>query len=84
MADLLLELICEEIPSRMQARAAADLQKLICGRLADAGLGHGTATRFVAPRHLALYVEDVVDRQEDVSEERRGPRPRTTRPLKAF
>ena len=74
MADLLLELICEEIPSRMQARAAADLQKLICGRLADAGLGHGTATSFVAPRHLALYVEDVADRQEDVSEERRGPR----------
>ena len=74
MADLLLELICEEIPSRMQARAAADLQKLICGRLADAGLAHGTATSFVAPRHLALYVEAVAERQEDVSEERRGPR----------
>ena len=84
MADLLLELICEEIPSRMQARAAADLQKLICGRLADAGLA--MARRPICrAAHLALYVEDVVDRQEDVSEERRGPGPmRLTRPLKAF
>ena len=57
MADLLLEIICEEIPARMQARAAADLQRLVLGRLADAGLAHGAASHYVAPRHLALYVE---------------------------
>ena len=74
MADLLLEIICEEIPARMQARAAADLQRLVLGRLADAGLAHGAASHYVAPRHLALYVEGLAERQEDVREERRGPR----------
>ncbi len=74
MADLLIEIICEEIPARMQPRAMADLQKLILARLDDAGLTHGDAHGFVAPRHLALYVDDVADRQPDISEERRGPR----------
>ena len=74
MADLLIEIICEEIPARMQARAAADLQRLITGKLDEAGLAHGAARHFVAPRHLALYVEGLAEQQEDVSEERRGPR----------
>ena len=74
MADLLIELICEEIPARMQVRAAQDLEKLMCSALKDAGLPHGSARHFVAPRHLAIYIDDVADRQEDVSEERRGPR----------
>ena len=74
MADLLIEIICEEIPARMQARAAADLERLITGKLGEAGLKHGAAQHFVAPRHLALYVEGLADRQEDLFEERRGPR----------
>ena len=74
MADLLIEIICEEIPARMQARAAADLERLITGKLGEAGLKHGAAWHFVAPRHLALYVEGLAERQEDLSEERRGPR----------
>ena len=74
MADLLIEIICEEIPARMQARAAADLERLITGKLGEAGLKHGVARHFVAPRHLALYVEGLAERQEDLSEERRGPR----------
>ena len=74
MADLLIEIICEEIPARMQARAAADLERLITGKLGEAGLKHGAARHFVAPRHLALYVEGLAERQEDLSEERRGPR----------
>ena len=74
MADLLIEIICEEIPARMQARAAADLERLMRSRLDDAGLAYGAARGFVAPRHLALYLEGVAERQEDVSEERRGPR----------
>ena len=74
MADLLIELISEEIPARMQMRAAQDLEKLVSGALNDAGLPHGSACHFVAPRHLAVYIDDVADRQEDVSEERRGPR----------
>ena len=74
MADLLIEIICEEIPARMQARAAADLERLITGKLGEAGLKHGAARHFVTPRHLALYVEGLAERQEDLSEERRGPR----------
>ena len=74
MADLLIEIICEEIPARMQARAAADLERLMRDHLDTAGLTYGAARGFVAPRHLTLYLEGVADRQEDVSEERRGPR----------
>ena len=74
MADLLIEIICEEIPARMQPRAMADLERMMLARLDDAGLSHGAAHGFVAPRHLALYVDDVAERQPDVSEERRGPR----------
>lgn len=74
MADLLIEIICEEIPARMQPRAIADLQRMMLARLDEAGLSHGDAHGFVAPRHLALYVDDVAERQPDVSEERRGPR----------
>ena len=74
MADLLIEIICEEIPARMQARAAADLERLITGKLGEAGLKHGAVRYFVAPRHLALYVEGLAERQEGLSEERRGPR----------
>ena len=74
MADLLIEIICEEIPAHMQARAAVDLERLMLARLKDAGLVHGPSRHFVAPRHLALYVEGLAERQEDISEERRGPR----------
>ncbi|MEC7236419.1 MAG: glycine--tRNA ligase subunit beta, partial [Pseudomonadota bacterium] len=74
MADLLIEIICEEIPARMQARAAADLERLMLARLKDAGLAHGPTRHFVSPRHLALYIDGLAERQEDVSEERRGPR----------
>ena len=74
MADLLIEIICEEIPARMQARAMTDLERMMLARLDDAGLPHGGAHAFVAPRHLALYVDNVAERQEDISEERRGPR----------
>ena len=74
MADLLVEIICEEIPARMQPRAAADLERMMVAALDEAGLSHGAAHGFVAPRHLALYVDDLATRQQDISEERRGPR----------
>jgi glycyl-tRNA synthetase beta chain len=74
MPDLLLELFSEEIPARMQARAAADLKKLVTERLVDAGLVYEGATAFVTPRRLALAVEGVPARQPDLKEERKGPR----------
>src|ERR1700688_4092910 len=74
MPDLLLELLSEEIPARMQARAAEDLRKAVTDRLAGAGLVYEGAKAFVTPRRLALAVHGVPVRQADVREEKKGPR----------
>jgi glycyl-tRNA synthetase beta chain len=74
MPDLLLELFSEEIPARMQARAADDLRKAVTDRLVDAGLVYEGAKAFVTPRRLALAVHGVPARQKDVREEKKGPR----------
>ena len=74
MPDLLLELFSEEIPARMQARAAEDLRKLVTGRLVNAGLVYEGAKAFVTPRRLALAVQGIPVRQPDVKEEKKGPR----------
>jgi glycyl-tRNA synthetase beta chain len=74
MPDLLLELFSEEIPARMQARAADDLRKLVTDRLVAAGLLYEGAKAFATPRRLALAVQGVPVRQPDVREEKKGPR----------
>ena len=74
MAELLLELFSEEIPARMQARAAEDLKKLVTEKLAAAGLAFGKAEAYVTPRRLALVVEGLPLQTADVSEEKKGPR----------
>jgi len=74
MAELLLELLSEEIPARMQGGAAADLARLLTERLGAAGLSHGEARAFVTPRRLAVVVEGLAVTQPDVREEKRGPR----------
>jgi glycyl-tRNA synthetase beta chain len=74
MPDLLLELFSEEIPARMQARAAEDLRKLVTDRLVAAGLLYEGAKAFATPRRLALAVQGVPVRQPDVKEEKKGPR----------
>jgi glycyl-tRNA synthetase beta chain len=74
MPDLLLELFSEEIPARMQARAAEDLRKLVTEGLVGAGLLYEGAKAFVTPRRLALAVKGVPVRQPDVKEEKKGPR----------
>ncbi|HET8918242.1 MAG TPA: glycine--tRNA ligase subunit beta [Xanthobacteraceae bacterium] len=74
MPDLLLELFSEEIPARMQARAAADLRKAVTDRLVEAGLPYDGAKSFVTPRRLALAVQGVPVRQPDRREEKKGPR----------
>src|SRR5215472_16655733 len=74
MPDLLLELFSEEIPARMQARAAEDLKALVTDRLVAAGLLYEGAKAFATPRRLALAVQGVPARQPDQREERRGPR----------
>jgi Glycyl-tRNA synthetase, beta subunit len=74
MPDLLLELFSEEIPARMQAKAAEDLKRLVTGGLVDAGLTYSSAGAFATPRRLTLTVEGLTDRSPDMREERRGPR----------
>ncbi len=74
MAELLLELLSEEIPARMQARAADDLKRLVSDGLKAAGLEFKDARAFATPRRLALVVDGLPAARADVSEERRGPR----------
>lgn len=74
MPDLLIELFSEEIPARMQGKAAADLKKLITDGLVEAGLTYAGAAAFSTPRRLTLSVHGLTDESPSVTEERKGPR----------
>ena len=74
MPELLLELLSEEIPARMQARAAADLRDLVTKGLAEAGLKFDTVESLATPRRLALVVRGLPERQPNQTVERKGPR----------
>ena len=74
MAEFLLELLSEEIPARMQGRAADELARLFTDKLKDARLQASCVRTFVTPRRLALVADGLPDRQPDLREERRGPR----------
>src|SRR5580700_2864175 len=74
MPDLLFELLSEEIPARMQAKAADDLRRLVTDRLVAEGLVYEGAKAFATPRRLTLTVHGIPARQSDLKEERRGPR----------
>jgi len=74
MPQLLLELFSEEIPARMQARAAEDLKRLVTEGLTGAGLSFDAAESFATPRRLALCVDGIPNRQPDIREERKGPK----------
>jgi glycyl-tRNA synthetase beta chain len=74
MPDLLLELLSEEIPARMQAKAADDLRRLVTDALVERGLAYEGAKAFATPRRLALVIGGLPARQPDRREERKGPR----------
>ena len=75
MAELLLELFSEEIPARMQARAADDLKRLVVDGLKAHGLeATGEAQAFSTPRRLTLVVDGLPAKSPAVSEEKKGPR----------
>jgi len=74
MPQLLIEIRSEEIPARMQARAADDLKRLITDGLAAVGLNFDQARAFATPRRLALVIDKLDAAQADLKEERRGPR----------
>ncbi len=82
MPQLLLELFSEEIPARMQAQAARDLERMMRERLADAGYLPEALKTFAGPRRLTLVAEGLPPAQADRSEERKGPR--TTAPDQAI
>ncbi len=74
MAELLLELLSEEIPARMQAPAAVELQRRVTAGLKEAGLDFEAAEALTTPRRLVLVLRGLADAQPDLREERRGPR----------
>ncbi|GAB4369057.1 MAG: glycine--tRNA ligase subunit beta [Kiloniellaceae bacterium] len=74
MAELLVELFSEEIPARMQARAADDLKRLVTDALKAANLSFDSAAAYATPRRLALVVDGLPTQQPDVTEEKKGPK----------
>ncbi|MEZ5898305.1 MAG: glycine--tRNA ligase subunit beta [Hyphomicrobiaceae bacterium] len=74
MSELLLELFSEEIPARMQMRAAEDLKRLVTEGLKARGLEVGPARCFSTPRRLALVIEKVPAKSPAILEEKKGPR----------
>ena len=74
MPELLLELLSEEIPARMQARAAENLRRLVTERLTGAGLAFEEARAYITPRRLTLVVAGLPAKQPDTQEEKKGPR----------
>ena len=74
MPDLLIELFSEEIPARMQKRAAQDLKKLVTDGLVEAGLTYSAAGVFSTPRRLTLSIEGLLAQSTPQKEERKGPK----------
>ena len=74
MAELFVELFSEEIPARMQARAAEDLKRLVTEGLKNANLAFDSAEAFATPRRLALVVDGLPAQQPDLTEEKKGPK----------
>lgn len=74
MPDLLLELFSEEIPARMQRKAADDLRTLVTDALVERGLVYEGAKAFATPRRLALHIAGLPVRGSAIREERKGPR----------
>ncbi|MEN5275969.1 glycine--tRNA ligase subunit beta [Brucella sp. TWI432] len=73
MPDLLLELFSEEIPARMQRKAAGDFKKMITDGLVEAGLTYEATTAYWTPRRLTLDIRGLTVRSKDVHEDVKGP-----------
>ncbi|MGR3618757.1 MAG: glycine--tRNA ligase subunit beta, partial [Roseovarius sp.] len=74
MPDLLIELFSEEIPARMQGKAAEDFKRLMTDALVDAGLTYAGAAAFSTPQRLTLSVHGLLATSPTTREERKGPR----------
>ena len=74
MPDLLIELLSEEIPARMQRKASLDLEKLFTDGISELGLTYESSAAFSTPRRLTLALENVSNKSLSSVEEKRGPR----------
>ena len=74
MPDLLIELLSEEIPARMQGKASSDLEKLFTAGISELGLTYESSANFSTPRRLTLVLENVSSKSLSRVEEKRGPR----------
>ena len=74
MPDLLIELLSEEIPARMQRKASSDLQQLFTKGISELGLTYESSASFSTPRRLTLVLENVSSKSLSRVEEKRGPR----------
>lgn len=72
--DFLIEIGTEEIPARFLKSLSADFKKQLEGELKSSRLTHGTITEFATPRRLALYVQDLAEKQADLHQELKGPK----------
>ena len=73
MTDFLLELLSEEIPARMQAKARVDLERLLVAELDESGLKAGEITVYSTPRRLVLIAKDLPEQTQAISDEAKGP-----------
>jgi glycyl-tRNA synthetase beta chain len=73
-ADLILEILNEEIPSRMQVQGAEAFKNVFTKKLSEQGLSFGHASCYITPRRITLHVTDIPVKQDDREEEKRGPR----------
>ena len=74
MPDLLIELLSEEIPARMQRKASSDLEQLFTEGISELGLTYKSSASFSTPRRLTLVLENVSSKSLSRVEEKRGPR----------
>ena len=74
MPELLVELFSEEIPARMQSKAADDFARTMTAKLGSKDLTFKTLKTYVTPRRLTLVVSGLPEAQPDICEEKRGPK----------
>lgn len=74
MSELLLELFSEEIPSKMQIKAASKMLETLEQALKSLQLNYSKAQYFVTPRRIALYVDGLPKELPEKIIEKKGPK----------
>ncbi len=72
--EFLFEILSEEIPARMQVKAAEDFKAAFETGLREAGLSFEAVTTYITPRRLVATISGLASATQATTEERRGPR----------